>query len=778
MIDFSNESEIWINFIYLCMGLISIYVIYAYVINRYLQYQKLKAFKIQFQSIVGEKLRYYRQWQKLEKLSLESQFIDTGIGESWHKYQRCVQAQNLPLQRLDNGLILDKVDENITKDQIKSIGITRRIYAIEPVEEYCNYQTIWKDKSSERIMQIAPGLFLGLGILGTFVGLTSGIGSATAGIADADIDKVRISMQGLLSGASVAFRTSIVGLVLSLFSNGLFRIIRNSLYEDTVSVQRMIQEAIPLITLEQILYLSQRTRFESHRLLENIGNTIKLEMSGLFKEMREADKRNTDNLVNAINAVQTGISTFSKQQSDALGHLMDESLSKMTSQVATRFQNMTSSFDTTAQSIKSSATRMSNVMGVLERSVKTASQNLLVNVQRVTKRIRDTVHKSMTRIQDRSKTLVTEITNEATQAHTAIQNTFERTNNKFTADFVKATKDLQAFTVEQHKLVMEETTKWKDSLHQTQDLISQNLESMKIFQRDLSKHTSMMVRQLTVAQSNLRTSIHTVKDDFSAAMNQTARNWRTRTEKTSINFHQQLLGTLRQSQEKLRATTDQLSDSWKKSGQEAAQNFVGALENAGKNFANECVSPLQNMVKVLEPLVQQMHAQGDQTRTVIDAVSKLTRKLNHLDSSLGQAFFHMETSLRHIEEIVGDARELIAGFKKRISGVSTVQSKVQADINTMNGTYNNLVGHMRKLFNMTHRELNKVSQLLNAQNLAVEKNFGTIDRELSQALDRMSSALRRWIQDQNAATKVQKDALVDLKKVLEEIKTVMSSTND
>lgn len=65
-----------------------------------------------------------------------------------------------------------------------------------------------------RFYNALPNLFTGAGILGTFIGLVAGIGLAGSSLADPD--KAQAALSDLLSGASLAFLTSIFGLAASI----------------------------------------------------------------------------------------------------------------------------------------------------------------------------------------------------------------------------------------------------------------------------------------------------------------------------------------------------------------------------------------------------------------------------------------------------------------------------------------------------------------------------------------------------------------------------------
>ena len=67
-----------------------------------------------------------------------------------------------------------------------------------------------------RVLHALPNYLTGFGILGTFAGLAAGIFVASAGMTSDDSEVLRQALQGLLSGAGLAFSTSICGLLSSI----------------------------------------------------------------------------------------------------------------------------------------------------------------------------------------------------------------------------------------------------------------------------------------------------------------------------------------------------------------------------------------------------------------------------------------------------------------------------------------------------------------------------------------------------------------------------------
>lgn len=82
--------------------------------------------------------------------------------------------------------------------------------------------------SWQGLMVQIPGILTGLGILGTFIGLISGIGTLAFSSVEAAIDSITL----LISGIGTAFYTSISGVILSILFNILYRILWNNLMRE------------------------------------------------------------------------------------------------------------------------------------------------------------------------------------------------------------------------------------------------------------------------------------------------------------------------------------------------------------------------------------------------------------------------------------------------------------------------------------------------------------------------------------------------------------------
>ena len=89
------------------------------------------------------------------------------------------------------------------------------LYTKENAFLYFSANEIVEQCLNLRYWTMLPGIFVGIGILGTFVGLTYGVGNFDTGSTEA----IRGSITQLLAGMNTAFSTSIWGMLLSIWFN-------------------------------------------------------------------------------------------------------------------------------------------------------------------------------------------------------------------------------------------------------------------------------------------------------------------------------------------------------------------------------------------------------------------------------------------------------------------------------------------------------------------------------------------------------------------------------
>lgn len=134
--------------------------------------------------------------QNAEQLTAHFQDFDQSISDN--------KLLGAAWQQFRTTLIFPQQDSLQTVSKVQPLGI------------YFSRDALLGRNLNLRLYNAIPNLLTGAGILGTFIGLASGIYLASSNLASDDIAQAKQAMQELLNGASLAFLTSIVGLLCSI----------------------------------------------------------------------------------------------------------------------------------------------------------------------------------------------------------------------------------------------------------------------------------------------------------------------------------------------------------------------------------------------------------------------------------------------------------------------------------------------------------------------------------------------------------------------------------
>ena len=136
---------------------------------------------------------------------------------------------------LNNDNILDSLKETKIAPLAETYSKTINIETHDgkksniPASEYINDYSVCKyNKLNLRMLDTAAGTLVGLGLLGTFLGLTLGI----KGFDSSNTERINESIQGLLAGMSTAFLTSLLGMTFSILFTAADKALRHRLYKD------------------------------------------------------------------------------------------------------------------------------------------------------------------------------------------------------------------------------------------------------------------------------------------------------------------------------------------------------------------------------------------------------------------------------------------------------------------------------------------------------------------------------------------------------------------
>ena len=227
----------------------------------------------------------------------------------------------------------------------KSIIITtpQGIKTNIPSANYFNDDNVSKaHKLNLRMLDSASGTLVGLGLLGTFLGLTVGI----AGFDSSDSSNIQQSIQNLLGGMSTAFSTSLLGMLFSLIYTAFDKSLRNKMCRSLYSFTE---------NLDENYYIDDNSLQEMNQkvLFDTLMNTIRAELDNKLMYSNDAGEKIT--IGNAIREILTenteqskALKSFSTDLAIELNNGFDEVLSR---QMQEKILPLMESVDTTTRAV-------------------------------------------------------------------------------------------------------------------------------------------------------------------------------------------------------------------------------------------------------------------------------------------------------------------------------------------------------------------------------------------------------------------------------------------
>lgn len=201
---------------------------------------------------------------------------------------------------------------------------TQKIYGGLAADYFFNTNTLASGITKNRLLIAVPSILVAMGVLGTFVGLTSGLRGL-----DIHSDEIEVLKDGigqLVAGVSLAFMTSIWGVGLSLLLNFYEKMsagrIEIQILRLNDKIEQIFPQASPERALQSISDNSEESKDALLELHEKLGSTMQEAVKGLSKDFEEAITSALNNVMKP--AIETLVTTTQDQSSHALEGLVTQ----------------------------------------------------------------------------------------------------------------------------------------------------------------------------------------------------------------------------------------------------------------------------------------------------------------------------------------------------------------------------------------------------------------------------------------------------------------------
>lgn len=377
-----------------------------------------------------------------------------------------------------------EVWKNFERTLLKSA--TEGVMMTQDPEIFYNDQTMLDDMPLN-LFRSMPGIFTGLGLLGTFAGISAGI----SGLDFGNVEAMKKGIEVLLKGTDTAFLTSVVGIILALVYSIVNSFVYRPYAQKLSTLINQFCNLFPVKSIEEFLSRQAEQAEEQTNAIRELNGDLVGQLGELFEKLIQSiDVSLKNNLAESFSHTLEPVFQNLNQSIDKLGSSAGDTLSKSIEQGAgDQIQGL-------AVTLQDFQGKMGTMMEVSER----------LNTEN-TARIQNSVAQMVTKLNEAMDANIEKqaSTNEASQA--AMKQLMEEMNSNMKAalgQMVEAgrtanqallqTTDATRGTIQDITDTMSRNTRTQteDMLKVTTNMKESVLEVLKGLQDDLTKRNQVM----------------------------------------------------------------------------------------------------------------------------------------------------------------------------------------------------------------------------------------------------------------------------------------------
>ena len=502
------------------------------------------------------------------------------------------------------------------------IDITERKQTNTPaLEIFSEFSTCSAHKINLRLLDTAAGTLVGLGLLGTFLGLTLGIKDFDS----SSTQNIQKSIQLLLSGMGTAFITSLVGMLLSMIYSFCDKYWRNRLSKHLHVLTKK---------LDSLYYIDDRTLddLNEQALAKSIASTM--------KEVVEHEMRS---VVNALNEKLT----YNNESGEA-------------TTIANAIREILKENQEQSKALKSFSTDLAIELNngfdeVLSRQMQQKILPLMENVDATTKAIVEHIDQMASLVSSPATDMIQTVVDE-------LKNSMSEMMKEFSSGLSgSATNELETLA---HQLgtAAQSMADFPNNMAHISSTLQVTIEEVKNAVSEIS-HTSananstamqQMQEQITFATSAISAAIAEVKDVMS--------------------------GISQSSQEQSNQMVSKLADAAEKMGtflSGTISTLSSSVQQSVKSITDNVNNKQADLIALQEDTTSQTKKLLETFNTGLDRLEKMNEYITGTMNMFQQAQGQITGSTAHLQTITGDMKLATQLFNKSQTDYAVKMEEMQ-----------------------------------------------------------------------------------------------------
>lgn len=397
----------WGSINWIADGFISVIVLYAIVSVIWFWVKTFFRCRL-IDGLTNEARKYDRPVQPSIKQELKSKFDrNKELTDAWREFE----------------------DSLVTRNNYEN----QMVYKTDEASLYFSEERLLNQHLNLRFWNSVPALLVGLGILGTFVGLVWGL----IPFSDVDFtntDQIRDAIKELLSGVSTAFITSVWGMLTSLSFNGLEKWRISRVNQSIANLQRELDRLFTLTTQEEISFRQEDELAQQTAALKafstDLANDIKSAMAEgrqqILTELHNAPEAFSDAMVEqlapSLNNLNTAVKelreTKEESAADAIRQLVEEFQKSISGSITAQMESLANRISQVSEGLITLPDQMTHMIDGIQVQINQARGLLTSTSEEQAEQMKDMMDKMLnafTRTIETQQLGLSETTNQSIQ---------------------------------------------------------------------------------------------------------------------------------------------------------------------------------------------------------------------------------------------------------------------------------------------------------------------------------------------------------------------------
>lgn len=580
--------------------------------------------------------------------------------------QRALTQQALAYKKDKYGKLWKEFDETLVFSPEGS-----RVFNTLDAAHFFNTRSLSKGLIENRLLAAVPSFLTAIGVIGTFAGLTLGLSTLEIE-QNAGVDVLRQGIGNMISGASIAFMTSVWGVTLSVLFNLSEKIMERYIRKEVLLLQNRIDYLYPRINPEQSLVKIVDYNRVSTETLQGLAEKIGDRLQEAIIHSTETIRTGLEESLNKIMApaIQSLVDNAHQGSEQALESLLNRFLDGVGEAGNVQRQMMEDTTKEVQTTILDLGKQMSGFLVSLEKQNMNTREESQARQELLTRQLQELEKQQEERQQEIGEAFKIMIDDLVDKLQTHHQQTESRDMAR-TAAFERILQDMIAKSNQAVKAISEEVAsqieKEKELHGNKYQALSDQVEGFKQTQADLTKGIESMISLQYDESELIRQGLSELLERFQqvAEANRTAGKELNDSTKQMQGVSNQLglfAVTLKQITEKLSADIGKAAEL---TADLSEENYMVSKD------MQKTLDGYQALIKTMDDVVTRLHG----------ATESAERGFGHLDE-------FKESMKSHAEELDEHIRRLLINYADQ------VRSQTIERLNTWNEQTNDYISLM------------------------------------------------------------------------------------